>query len=338
MMNIAIVNIYGDVYSKDRLFDPAACKIGQNLLLPGILLKKKLEEEGHFLHTADMYDFEEIDVIIFQDLNKNSIRLLSSPIDYIKYYLKRKWKKDYLEKAIKSSKPLKKILIMQEPETVCPQSYDIRYHQYFDDILTWDDDLVDNKKYYKFQYPQIPAKISYNVPFKEKKLYTIIAGNKKGVGKNELYSKRYEMIKYLEQNKYNLDLYGYGWEKENFKSYRGPIDDKLGILSQYKYSICYENMCGKKGYITEKIFDCFFAGVVPIYWGAQNITDYVPKEAFIDRRKFQTIKELCQYVDEITEERYEEYLKAADEFITSETFQKEFSINAYIKRITDLIK
>ena len=30
-MNIAIVNIYGDVYSKDRLFDPAACKIGQNL-------------------------------------------------------------------------------------------------------------------------------------------------------------------------------------------------------------------------------------------------------------------------------------------------------------------
>ena len=43
MMNIAIVNIYGDVYSKDRLFDPAACKIGQNLLLPGILLKKKLE-------------------------------------------------------------------------------------------------------------------------------------------------------------------------------------------------------------------------------------------------------------------------------------------------------
>ena len=97
-------------------------------------------------------------------------------------------------------------------------------------------------------------------------------------------------------------------------------------------------MCGKKGYITEKIFDCFFAGVVPIYWGAENITDYVPKEAFIDRRKFQTIKELCQYVDEITEERYEEYLKAADEFITSETFQKEFSINAYIKRITDLIK
>ena len=53
---------------------------------------------------------------------------------------------------------------------------------------------LDNKKYYKFQYPQVPAKELYNVPFKEKRLYTIIAGNKKGIGKNELYTKRYEMI------------------------------------------------------------------------------------------------------------------------------------------------
>ena len=35
-----------------------------------------------------------------------------------------------------------------------------------------------------------------------------------------------------------------------------------------------------KGYITEKIFDSFFAGVVPIYWGAENITDYVPKSLY----------------------------------------------------------
>ena len=78
---------------------------------------------------------------------------------------------------------------MQEPETVCPQSYDIHYHQYFDDILTWDDDLVDNKKYYKFQYPQIPAKISYNVPFKEKNYILLLLVIKKVLEKNELYSK-----------------------------------------------------------------------------------------------------------------------------------------------------
>lgn len=43
-------------------------------------------------------------------------------------------------------------------------------------------------------------------------------------------------------------------------------------------------MRGEKGYITEKIFDCFFPGVIPIYWGAENVTDYIPQDTFIDRR------------------------------------------------------
>ena len=159
-MNIAIVNIYGDAYSEDKLFDINSCKIGQNLLLPGIVLKKELEKRGDNLHTADMYDFKDIDVIIFQDLHKNSKLLLTSLFDYIKYFLKRKWKEDYLLKATRTSKRIKKILIMQEPETVCPQSYNVKYHRYFDVILTWNDDLVDNKKYYKFQYPQVSNTIS----------------------------------------------------------------------------------------------------------------------------------------------------------------------------------
>lgn len=66
------------------------------------------------------------------------------------------------------------------------------------------------------------------------------------------------MIEYLEQNDHEFDLYGYGWEKEGFKSYKGSVKDKLEILSHYKYCVCYENMRGEKGYITEKIFDCFF--------------------------------------------------------------------------------
>lgn len=97
-----------------------------------------------------MYDFKDIDVIIFQDLHKNSKLLLTSLFDYIKYFLKRKWKEDYLLKATRTSKRIKKILIMQEPETVCPQSYNVKYHRYFDVILTWNDDLVDNKNIINF--------------------------------------------------------------------------------------------------------------------------------------------------------------------------------------------
>jgi hypothetical protein len=42
------------------------------------------------------------------------------------------------------------------------------------------------------------------------------------------------------------------------------VDSKKNTLEKYKFSICYENARDIPGYITEKIFDCFFAGCVPI--------------------------------------------------------------------------
>ena len=45
-MNIAVITPYGNVYNNDKLFDLSACKIGQNLLLPEILLKENLEKTG----------------------------------------------------------------------------------------------------------------------------------------------------------------------------------------------------------------------------------------------------------------------------------------------------
>lgn len=34
-----------------------------------------------------------------------------------------------------------------------------------------------------------------------------------------------------------------------------------------KHYFCFENVRDLPGYITEKIFDCFFAEYIPIYWG-----------------------------------------------------------------------
>lgn len=337
-MNIATTNIYGEVYSRDRLFDVDSCKIGQNLLLPGIELKRCLEEMGHSFHTADMYRFDDIDVLIFQDLDKCSRLLLEAPIDYVKYFLKRKWKSDYFYKCIKSKKKIRKILILQEPSTVCPQSYDERLHEYFDSILTWNDDLLKADKYHKFQYPQVPAAKKYKVPFEEKTFAVMIAGNKKSKENNELYSERYETVIFFENQSYEFDLYGFGWEKEGLKNYKGKIDKKLDVLSKYRFSICYENMCNVKGYITEKIFDCFFAGVVPVYWGADNITDYVPPETFIDRRKFADMDELCRFLANISLEEYEQYISHINRFLYSDIFVKEFSIDSYIKRIVKLLE
>ena len=335
-MNIAVVTPYGNVYGEDRLFDESSCKIGENLLVPIIRLKESLRKQGHEFHTADMYNYDDIDVMIFQDINNDSRVTIHSPTRLLKYILKRKWRYDYLYKL--SQKRIKSVLIAQEPPIVFPYSYDIRYHELFDYILTWDDDLVDGKKYHKFQYPQVKPESVPCIPFEEKKLISLISGNKKSKAGNELYSKRYEFIQFMEGHGYDLDLYGVGWQQEGFKCYRGIVERKHEVQSKYKFSLCYENMTGVSGYITEKIFDCLFSGSVPIYWGADNITDYIPKTVFIDRREFSANEELYGYISGMAEEEYKKYLEAGRAYLDSKEYYEEFSVESYIGRMTEIIR
>lgn len=76
------------------------------------------------------------------------------------------------------------------------------------------------------------------------------------------------------------------------------------MIQNYKFAICYENIKNQNGYITEKIFDCFFAGCVPIYWGAKNVTKHIPKECFIDMRDFSSFEEVYVLIKNMPEVTY----------------------------------
>lgn len=336
-MNIALVTIYGSVYERDRIFDSTSCTIGENLLVPGIELKKRLESLGHNYHTVDMYDLGEVDTFLFMDLPIDSILTISSLVDFLKYIVRRKWRKDYLLKAVFKYPKKKRCLMLQEPPTVCPHSYQEKFHKYFDRIITWNDSLVDGRKYEKYFYPQVLPTKEYKIPFGEKKLFAMIAGNKNSITKNELYSERRASIDFFEKKKDVFDLYGFGWENEKLLNYKGMTDAKLDTLSKYKYSICYENMTNVKGYITEKIFDCFFARCIPVYWGADNIADFVPPNTFIDRRNFKDTEAVYEYVKNISEQEYDYYLNNIQKYLQSKEFQKTFSVEAYINKMIDVV-
>lgn len=336
-MKIAVVTPYGEAYSDDRLFDVNACAIGQNLLLPGIRLKEALEQLGHEYHTADMYPHvEEVDVWIFQDLNNSSRLTIHSAKDWAKYLLKRKWNTDYLYKISKINNK-KAILIMQEPQTVFPQAYEFKNHQYFDRVLTWDNRFVDGKKYRPFLYPQVKPETLLEYPYEKKKFLTMICGNKSSTDCSELYSERRRVIEYCEKNHISFDLYGFGWNEKVRPSYRGMVEDKLATLSGYKFSICFENMKSKGGYITEKIFDCFFAGCIPVYYGSDVILDYVPEGTFVDYRKFRDTDELNAYLQNMRQEEYEQMQGRIKVYLASDLYKTNFSVEAYVDRMVNAI-
>jgi hypothetical protein len=105
-------------------------------------------------------------------------------------------------------------------------------------------------------------------------------------------------------------------------------------MRNYKFSIAYENVKDELGYITEKIFDVFISGCVPVYWGASNITDYVPDNCFIDRRKYNNNEELYNHLKTMPDTEYVEYLDHIETYLNSEQAQQ-FSAKNFAKTIVE---
>lgn len=223
----------------------------------------------------------------------------------------------------------KKYLIAYEPPIVAMLNYSRLSHMFFDRVYTWNDSLVDNKKYFKFIHHNtlIDAENVPNIEFSQKKFLSLINGNRVAFWKNELYSKRDKFIRYAEKNHLDFDLYGRWWDRPNslqkiiwyipYTSYRGSVDDKIGTLAGYKFNICFENMSNTPGYITEKIFDSFKARSVPVYWGASNIEKYIPKNCFIDYRDFLDFDKLLVFLLKMNENEYNSYIKNIEVFLLS---------------------
>jgi hypothetical protein len=90
------------------------------------------------------------------------------------------------------------------------------------------------------------------------------------------------------------------------------------------------------GYITEKIFDCFFAGCIPVYWGASNIGTYIPEKCFIDRRKFASHEKLHSFMVSMTEPEFSSYQDRIAAFLTSDR-AKPFSAEIFAETIVKAI-
>jgi len=216
----------------------------------------------------------------------------------------------------------KLILFMWEPPIRSRKMYSSKIQNCFSKIYTWNDDLVDNQIYFKFYYPVLQPMIE-NVPdFEEKKLCTLVCGattDKSRHHPNELYSHRIKAIRFFENCKEEgFAFYGRNWDAHKYPSYQGPISDKIAVIKEYRFTLCYENCRDIPGYITEKIFDCFAAGTIPIYWGANNIEDYIPKQCFIDRRDFANLEQLYAFIKGMKKDEYEIYLQNIKIYLKSE--------------------
>lgn len=264
--------------------------------------------------------------------------------------------------------PLKYLIALENPN-INRLNEDENYCRIFSKVFAWDRRLFSLNNVVPIM---IPHSMEYDdfPGFEERCIFScLINANKafKETLPSDLYLERLNTIRWYENHAPgNFELYGLGWEKATpafnfsgkvrrsvsrlrtrlfghkpFPSYRGEVKEKRHVLRRSKFSYCYENSKDLSNYITEKILDSLVSGCVPIYWGADNVSEYIPVDCFVDRRKFRNTAAVHEYLLSITAKDYKQYQSAILGFLKSDTakiFSSEYFVAKIVEQVTADIK
>ncbi len=74
-----------------------------------------------------------------------------------------------------------------------------------------------------------------------------------------------------------------------------PKHETKRWLSQFKFIICYENQ-SYDGYVTEKVFNAYNAGAIPIYYADRSVLQDINPRAIIFAPDFESEEALIEYI------------------------------------------
>ncbi|KYQ94476.1 glycosyltransferase [Tieghemostelium lacteum] len=109
---------------------------------------------------------------------------------------------------------------------------------------------------------------------------------------------------------HNFDLAPEDNEHHLFDDLGDSFRIKRKVLGKYMFSISFENN-NKTDYVTEKVFTSLLSGSVPIYMGADNIDEWVPKGSIIKTSDFKSPTDLVNHLKYLISNHtaYEEYFQ-----------------------------
>jgi len=347
-------------FFQDRLFSSERTRYGgDELMAPYVYLRAYLEQQGIEIHTADYLPEQSnshlnlyVSLGLFRDYKelaqrKDVIRsayfVFECPVVEPTIYRKITQYQDNFRRVFTWSDSESLLHFTKRPlhcQHFCwPQSFD----QVHEDIWSR----------------------------KDRKFLMMMNSNKlPRVYWHELYTERMRAVAYFSQYD-EIDLYGVGWDEPSWRLgrtripytfirfyrfllthwqkikpdpllvaarhvYKGKSESKPDTLGNYTFAICFENSI-LKGWITEKIFDCFFAGTIPIYLGAPDIEHYVPQDCFIDMRQFPDYSSLHKYLKSLTPADIDGYRLRARQFLDSSQYEP-FTKRAFAELFRQIIQ
>ena len=319
---------YSD-YNEDRLFDSGNRLLNRDdTLAPFIRMRDALTSQGAIVHTADF-------------LEQNASHTVVA--DYYSFGTLTNFKRLGTRTDVRL-----RAFVIFEPPIVAPHLYRAlpELTSAFDYVYvhnTVGDGYalqgVDQSKLVQLFWPQPHKGVLekyWGKTDRVRRIVVINGNHKPKVRTGELYSRRIEAMAHLAMAD-AVDLYGVGWHKwwstrsmwvpywrhrrTLLSIYHGSCASKYETLSNYQFSLCFENMA-MEGYVTEKIFDCLYAGTIPLYLGAPNIDSLIPSDIYIDCRKYDTWDAMWREVNNMSDSEITKMRDAGLDYLNSMDFMK----------------
>jgi hypothetical protein len=320
-------------YYSDRLFDINDSVLNRDKTLePFFRLRGNLFEQGTAIRTADY----------MQEEGKSP----KVPKEYYSFGFLGNYRR-----IISADECRMRAFVLFEPPVVAPHLYRalpeltsvferVYVHNVHGDGYSLDRVNINKlrKLYWPLPYNDV-LELLWNKKERACRIVVINGNHNPRFRARELYSKRIEAMVNLAQLGV-VDLFGYGWNhwwspkslwlpywsnrRILMSIYRGSCLSKFEVLSRYRFCLCFENM-SMDGYITEKVFDCLCVGTIPLYLGAQDVGQFVPEDAYIDCRQYQSWKEMWNEINGFSSSKVESMREAGRAFLRSEAILRYYN-------------
>jgi len=276
------------------------------------------------------------------------------------YYLCLDINESELQILEKSQIPItSRLLVVQEPEVVLPANYAKKNLKYFKLKVSVGREPVGSTP--AFLWPQFrPNQSIISDSSRIESGAVMVASNHLSFIKGELYSLRRICAFTIP----TLQVFGRGWNHHKrmrlriaainlrdmivyhkqisirslyfwFKDYGKIVhspSDKFEVLKKYKTCLVIEN---SQEFLSEKLFDAFFAKCIPVYVGPNVENFEIPKNLVVQCEA--NIRSISEGIRKAEVMDYESWHKELNQWLDSDQTMKRWSFESYVSEISKMI-